>query len=110
VDLCSCLCLAQLCSSFRVAQRFTAAITATFSMLALATEGRSIPSSDHRDLLAAGHWLLATGFCEYTMNFPCGKQIHHPRTKPVIAGDTTYGVSLLTDTISGSNFAIPWAF
>jgi hypothetical protein len=28
-------------------------------------------------------------------------------TKPVIAGDTTYGVSLLTGTIYGSNFAIP---
>jgi len=28
-------------------------------------------------------------------------------TKPVIAGDTTYGVSLLTDTTYGSNFAIP---
>jgi hypothetical protein len=31
----------------------------------------------------------------------------HPRTKPVIAGDTTYGVSPLTDTISGSNVAFP---
>jgi hypothetical protein len=30
-----------------------------------------------------------------------------PRIKPVIAGDTTYGVSLLTGTTSGSNFAIP---
>jgi hypothetical protein len=30
-----------------------------------------------------------------------------PRTKPVIVEDTTYGVSLLTDTISGSNFAFP---
>jgi len=30
-----------------------------------------------------------------------------PRTKPVIARDTTYGVSLLTGTIGGSNFAIP---
>jgi hypothetical protein len=39
---------------------------------------------------------------EPTMNFPCGKQIPHPRIKPVIIGDTTYGVSLLTDTISGS--------
>jgi hypothetical protein len=46
-------------------------------------------------------------FCEHTMNFPCGKLIRHPRIKPVIAGDTTYGVYLLTDTISGSNFAIP---
>jgi hypothetical protein len=34
------------CSCFRVAQRFTAAITATFSMPALAAEGRSIPSID----------------------------------------------------------------
>jgi len=32
----------------------------------------------------------------------------HPGIKPVIAGDTTYGVSLLTGTIYGSNFAIPW--
>jgi len=30
-----------------------------------------------------------------------------PRTKPVIARDTTYSVSLLTGTICGSNFAIP---
>jgi hypothetical protein len=41
------------------------------------------------------------------MNSTCGKQIHHPRTKAVIAEDTTYGVSLLTGTISGSNFAFP---
>jgi len=47
-------------------------------------------------------------FCERTMNSTCGKTTLHPRTKPVIAGDTTYGVSLLTGTISGSNFAIPW--
>jgi len=46
-------------------------------------------------------------FCERTMNSTCGKTTPHPRTKPVIAGDTTYGVSLLTGTISGSNFAIP---
>jgi hypothetical protein len=30
-----------------------------------------------------------------------------PRIKPVIARDTTYGVSLLTGTTGGSNFAIP---
>ena len=30
-----------------------------------------------------------------------------PRIKPVIARDTTYGVSLLTGTTHGSNFAIP---
>jgi hypothetical protein len=47
-------------------------------------------------------------FCEHSMNSPCGKLIRHPRIKPVIAGDTTYGVYLLTGTISGSNFAIPW--
>ena len=46
-------------------------------------------------------------FCEHTMNCPCGKLIRHPRIKPVIAGDTTYSVYLLTDTISGSKFAIP---
>jgi hypothetical protein len=34
------------CSCFWVAQRFTAAITATLSMPALAAEGRSIPSID----------------------------------------------------------------
>jgi hypothetical protein len=44
------------------------------------------------------------------MNSSCGKRIHHPRTKPVIVEDTTCGVSLLTGTISGSNFAIPWPF
>jgi hypothetical protein len=41
------------------------------------------------------------------MNRSCGKQIHQPRTKPVIVEDTTCCVSLLTGTISGSNFAIP---
>jgi len=41
------------------------------------------------------------------MNSPCGKQILYPRIKPVIVEDTTCGVSLLTGTISGSNFAIP---
>jgi hypothetical protein len=41
------------------------------------------------------------------MNLSCGKRIRHPRTKPVIVEDTTYSVSLLTGTISGSNFAIP---
>ena len=30
-----------------------------------------------------------------------------PRIWAVIIGDTTYGISLLTDPISGSNFAIP---
>ena len=30
-----------------------------------------------------------------------------PRIWAVIIGDTTYGISLLTDTIHGSNFAIP---
>ncbi len=29
------------------------------------------------------------------------------RIQPVIAGDTTYCVSLLTGTMDGSNFAIP---
>ncbi len=48
-----------------------------------------------------------TSFCERPMNPTCGKPIHHPRIKPVIAGDTTCSVSLLTGTISGSNFAIP---
>ena len=46
-------------------------------------------------------------FYERSMNSGCGKPIPHPSIKPVIAGDTTYGVSLLTGTISGSNFAIP---
>jgi hypothetical protein len=45
--------------------------------------------------------------CEQTMNHPCGKNIHQPRIKPVIVEDTTCSVSLLTGTISGSNFAIP---
>ena len=45
--------------------------------------------------------------CECPMNRSCGKQIHQPRTKPVIVEDTTCCVSLLTGTISGSNFAIP---
>jgi hypothetical protein len=50
---------------------------------------------------AVPRWPLTTGHCS------CGKQIHHSRTKPVIAADTTCCVSLLTGTISGSNFAIP---
>jgi hypothetical protein len=45
--------------------------------------------------------------CEWPVNPTCGKNIHHPRTKAVIAEDTTCCVSLLTGTISGSNFAIP---
>ena len=45
--------------------------------------------------------------CEPTMNPDLWKFQPSPRIKPVIAGDTTYGVSLLTGTISGSNFAIP---
>ena len=47
-----------------------------------------------------GNWQLAASNC-------CGKPIWHARTKPAIAGDTTCGVSLLTDTITGSKFAIP---
>jgi hypothetical protein len=58
----------------------------------------------HLDLTSGA---VTLRFCEHTMNFPCGKLIRYPRIKPVIAGDTTYGVYLLTDTISGSNFAIP---
>ena len=45
--------------------------------------------------------------CERPMNSSCGKQFRHPSIKPVIVEDTTHGVSLLTDTISGSNFAFP---
>jgi len=45
--------------------------------------------------------------CEPSVNPACGKSTPRPSIKPVIAGDTTYGVSLLTATISGSNFAIP---
>jgi hypothetical protein len=57
----------------------------------------------------AGHWsdhcpLL---FSERPMNSYLWKINPPPRTKPVIAGDTTHGVSLLTATISGSNFAFP---
>jgi hypothetical protein len=76
--------------------------------------------SRHRSAAAAGTlsptpWVLtghcppttAHCLCERPVNSPCGKQIHHPRIKPVIVEDTTYGVSLLTATISGSNFAIP---
>jgi hypothetical protein len=59
--------------------------------------------------LSTGNWPLATGNCLYepTMNSPLWKKFPHPCTKPVIVEDTTCGVSLLTDTISGSNFAIP---
>jgi hypothetical protein len=32
---------------------------------------------------------------------------NQPGIKPVIARDTTYGISLLTSTTYGSNFAIP---
>jgi hypothetical protein len=46
-------------------------------------------------------------FCERPVNSPCGKQVQHPRIKPVIVEDTTYGVSLLTGTIRGSKFAFP---
>jgi hypothetical protein len=46
-------------------------------------------------------------FCEPAVNSPCGNPFPHPRIKPVIAGDTTCSVSLLTDTICGSKFAIP---
>ena len=45
--------------------------------------------------------------CECAMNSPCGKIIPSPRITPVIVGDTTCCVSLLTGTISGSNFAFP---
>ena len=55
---------------------------------------------DFHSPLTTNYWLLL--LYEPTINFPCGKQIPHPRIKPVIIGDTTYGVSLLTDTISGS--------
>ena len=48
-----------------------------------------------------------TDFCEHTMNSPCGNRIHNPGIKPVIVEDTTCGVSLLTGTICGSNFAFP---
>jgi hypothetical protein len=51
--------------------------------------------------------LPIVNICECQMNPPCGKPIRHPRTKPVIVGDTIGSVSLLTGTISGSNFAIP---
>jgi hypothetical protein len=61
--------------------------------------------SGRRAALAAAD--NATIFYERPMNSGCGKPTRHPRIKPVIAGDTTYGVSLLTGTISGSNFAIP---
>jgi hypothetical protein len=44
------------------------------------------------------------------MNSTCGKQIQHRSIKAVIVEDTTCGVSLLTGTISGSNFAIPRPF
>jgi len=40
---------------------------------------------------------------------PCGNPVPPPRIKPVIARDTTYCVSLLTDTIYGSNFAFPYS-
>src|SRR3954452_20732837 len=38
---------------------------------------------------------------------PLWKTRTQPRTKPVIARDTTCSVSLLTGTICGSKFAIP---
>jgi hypothetical protein len=51
--------------------------------------------------------LAAIHFYEPQMNSACGKSGLDRRTKPVIAADTTCSVSLLTATISGSNFAIP---
>jgi hypothetical protein len=59
-QLSSCPCAAQLCSRFWMAQRFTAAITTKYSIPALAAEGRSIPSRNHRDWLALGSRQLAT--------------------------------------------------
>jgi hypothetical protein len=57
--------------------------------------------------LATGKWQPTTAICERTMNSPCGNRIHNPRIKAVIVEDTTCGVSLLTGTICGSNFAFP---
>jgi hypothetical protein len=65
------------------------------------------------EMLALAHWLRtsiarpAFSFYECHMNSSCGKRTRQPRIKPVIVEDTTYSVSLLTGTISGSNFAIP---
>jgi hypothetical protein len=41
------------------------------------------------------------------LSSPLWKIHPHPRICPVIAGDTTYCVSLLTGTTDGSNFAFP---
>jgi hypothetical protein len=72
-----------------------------------ALQRRVTGSKSIRALALAPCPRLTVNFCEPTMNFTCGKPTPSPRIKPVIAGDTTYGVSLLTGTISGSNFAIP---
>jgi hypothetical protein len=53
-------------------------------------------------ILGGASLQIATG-----PHFQCGKSGLNPRTKPVIARDTTCSVSLLTGTIGGSNFAIP---
>ncbi len=65
-----------------------------------------VPSAPAKESALAAE-VNTTSFCERSMNPTCGKPIPHPRIKPVIAGDTTCSVSLLTGTISGSNFAIP---
>jgi hypothetical protein len=114
---------------FWVAQRFNAAIRPPFSAWASAPEVLSLGFLANRLAAAVGPQLFSErllsrhsnhranqkmlapmptfSICEPTMNPHCGKSNPHPSIKPVIAGDTTYGVSLLTATISGSNFAIP---
>jgi hypothetical protein len=47
------------------------------------------------------------GDLETSNNVHLWKKRPQPGIKPVIAGDTTYGVYLLTGTMDGSNVALP---
>jgi hypothetical protein len=73
----------------------------------VATSPNYLPSPSGVGIWTSPFRAVTLRLCEHSMNSPCGKLIRHPRIKPVIAGDTTCGVYLLTGTISGSNFAIP---
>ena len=114
---------------FWVAQRFNAAInlprfgwasapevlSLSFSATRLAAGAspelffvqRLFSLSNHRAKRKISHLACAYSIVNPALISPCGKSNPRPSIKPVIAGDTTYGVSLLTGTISGSNFAIP---
>lgn len=73
-------------------------------------ESKDCPELVEGDLLSALRQQPLVPNCEYTGELLLWKKNLISRTKPAITGDTTYGVYLLTGTISGSNFAFPRAF